>query len=164
MRSGTAASVKATPKQPSERQRNILNAYFVNPSAAAVARALRTHDRHVRRLVKDFAWYLEDRRRARDAEQLERESARRDKIRDWLEATLTDDLERIDELTHSEKDGVALQAIRAKFDLAATFSILPTVAVPGDIGAPLGVIHAELVGKLNELANPAGEGEEAGDA
>ena len=118
----------------------------------------------MRGLVKDHAGYLEDRRRIRDAEQLERESARRDKIRDWLEATLTDDLQRLDQLTHSEKDGVALQAIRAKFDLAATFSILPTVAVPGDIDAPLGIIHAELVGKLNELANQAGDGEEAGDA
>ena len=164
MKGRTAASDEPTPSSHPNVSARSWNTYYVTPNAAAVARVLKTHDRHVRRLVKEYAWYLEDRRRARDAEQLERESPGETRVQGTGSKPPSRTIfRRLDQLTHSEKDGVALRRSRPSSSWPRTF-ILPTGAVPGDIDAPLGIIHAELVGKLSELANQAGHGEEAGDA
>ncbi len=90
------------------------------PVARRVADATGMSERNVRRLVAQFADYLEGRRRARDAERLEREAARRTLIEDLLDNTLSDDLRRLDELTRSTDEGVALRALKTKLDLATS--------------------------------------------
>ena len=61
---------------PNVSQDEILNAYLDNPNAAAVARLLKTNERHVRRVVKQFADVLEERRRERLELRQERADAR----------------------------------------------------------------------------------------
>jgi hypothetical protein len=64
--SGREASSRI--KGPNARQEEILAAYAQTPNAAAVGRALRTNEGHVRRLVKQFPDRLDELRRERDRE------------------------------------------------------------------------------------------------
>jgi hypothetical protein len=80
-------------------------------------------DKTVRNLAKKFASYLEAKREARDAERLERALARTTRVQTWLDDTLDDDMRRLDELTKSWNDNVALQALRTKFAMTASLRI-----------------------------------------
>jgi hypothetical protein len=115
---GSGEERNSRSRGPSPRQQGILAAYAENPNAAAVARALKTNERHVRRIAKQFPDRLDERRRQLDDDRLERARARRAKIQDWSDATLDELLRRLDELAASSNEGVALRAIRLKLDLA----------------------------------------------
>ena len=138
-------------KGPTTRQRDILDTYLANPNAAAVHRATGESERNVRRLVERFASYLEEERKARDAERIARESARRTKIQDWLDDTLEDDLRRLDELTASKTEGVALRALKAKFDLAGSLAI-SAVRRPNILDGRLADLEGALTEEIADLA------------
>jgi hypothetical protein len=139
-------------KGPTTRQRDILEAYLANPNAAAVERATGTDERHVRRLVKQFADYLEVERQVRYAERFARESARLARIQDWIDDTLEDDLRRLDELAASKTEGVALRALKAKFELAASFRI-SAARRPNILDGRLADLESALTDEIADLAD-----------
>jgi hypothetical protein len=59
-----------------------------------------------------------ERRRQQDAERQARAGARRAKIDDWIDQDLVRTLQRLDALTNSENESIALRAIRMKLDIA----------------------------------------------
>ena len=105
-------------KGPSPRQEEILLAYVESPNAAAVDRAMRTNERHVRRIVKRFADRLDELRQERSREGRERAHARQAKTQDWADAALDESLRQLDALAASENEGVAIRAIKMKLDLS----------------------------------------------
>ena len=93
-RSGTVPSRGSTVAEPTLRQRQILDAYFEQPNAAAVGRSTGASERNVRRIVERFAGYLKAKSEARYAERIERELARTSRMQLWLDGTLDDDMRR----------------------------------------------------------------------
>jgi hypothetical protein len=122
-----AATNDSSTGEPTHQQQMILDAYFANPNAAAVARELRKSERNVRRIVERFADLLRERGRQQDAERHARAAARQAKFDDWLDHGLEGALRRLDALTTSENDSVALRAIRLMLDLAMRTTAPATV-------------------------------------
>jgi hypothetical protein len=104
--------------EPTQQQQLLLDAYFANPNAAAVAREHRKSERNVRRIVETFADLLHERRRQQDAERRARADARRAKIDDWADRGLDETLQHLDALMTTETEGVAIRAIKLKLDIA----------------------------------------------
>src|SRR5687768_15873207 len=105
-------------KGPSLRQEEILAAYLENPNAAAVGRALKTNERHVRRIVEQFAARLDELRHERDEERRERAYALEAKLQAWAEASLDESLRQLESLAGSPNEAVALRAVKTKIGLA----------------------------------------------
>jgi hypothetical protein len=103
---------------PTVRQERILAAYARRPNAAAVARELGTNERHVRRLVDRFAERLSEIRHEMEDDRREQLRMREQVLLEWVQRSLETDLSRLDTLTSSADDGVALRALKLKFELS----------------------------------------------
>jgi hypothetical protein len=119
--------------EPTLQQQLVLDAYFANPNAAAVARDLRKSERNVRRIVETFADLLRERRREQDAERRPRAGARQARIDDWVDRGLDETLKHLDALTTSEIGGVAIRAIKLTLDIAMR-EVGPAAVFSGDPG------------------------------
>jgi hypothetical protein len=114
------------------RHLQILLAYIATPNAAAVGRALRTNERHVRRVVDDHRGRVDELRASQDQERREAVRSRQMQVEAWASVGLTDALYAIDEAARSDNATLALRANKLKIDLALRH---PT-------GLPLGVATA----------------------
>lgn len=103
---------------PNAGQEEILLAYAANPNAAAVARQLKTHERHVRRVVSQFPAHLSRLRRQARQERQERRYAREAKLEEWSDEVLDRCLLRLDRFLESDAESIALKALRMQIDLA----------------------------------------------
>jgi hypothetical protein len=147
----------ARSKPPTLRQQAILDEYVQRPNAAAVARALATNERHVRRLVEQFPDYLEDVRRRRDDERLERIRARQARVQDWADAVMEMALRRLDELASSDNHNVALRAIDKMLDLALPASSGVPLRVNTELDRALESRKGDLARRLDEIEATAVE-------
>ena len=138
-------------KEPSIRQEEILVTYVQNPNAAAVGRALRTNERHVRRILKQFPDRLDELRRQFDEERLERARARQARTQDWEDARLDADLQRLDELAGSSNEGVALRAIKMKLDLALRAPSPRSIPEVSDLDRALLSVERGLVRRIDQV-------------
>jgi len=146
---------------PNVRQDEILNAYLDNPNAAAVARSLKTNDRHVRRLVKQFADVLEERRRERLERRQERADARLARSEALADAMLDSALQRLNQLSESSNESIAIRAVRIKLDLALRRP--PTNLSTGTaIDVALEGVQQDLVREIIEVDRGFRDGREAG--
>lgn len=136
-------------KGPNPRQEEILAAYAQTPIAAAVGRAFRTNERHVRRVVKRFPERLDELRRERDQEQRERADARRAKVQDWADASLDETLRQLDSAAAGANASVALSAIKMKLGLA--LDLPPATAVPTEIDRALEEDERRLAHRISEI-------------
>jgi hypothetical protein len=84
----TPSAGNGSAREPTLKQQQILDAYFACPNAAAVARGLKVSERNVRRIVKQFAHLLVERRQHRDEERLQRIDARHARAQDWADSSL----------------------------------------------------------------------------
>jgi hypothetical protein len=134
---------------PNPRQEEILTAYAQTPNAAAVGRALRTNERHVRRVVKGFPERVDELRRERDQEQRERADARRAKVQDWADASLDETLRQLDSAAAGANASVALSAIKMKLGLA--LDLPPATAVPTQIDRALEEDERRLAHRISEI-------------
>jgi hypothetical protein len=105
-------------REPTAKQMLALDAYFLNPNAAAVARQLGVSERNVRRIVGKFSDHLRARRQQRDAERQGRAEARKAKIDEWVDDGLDEALRRVDVISTGENETAALRALKLKIDLA----------------------------------------------
>ena len=138
-------------KEPSGRQEEILVTYVENPNAAAVGRALRTNERHVRRILKRFPDRLDELRRQLDEERLEKARARQARTQDWADARLDADLQRLDELAGSSNEGVALRAIKMKLVLALRAPSPRSIPKVSDLDRALLSVERGLVRRIDEV-------------
>ena len=106
-----------TSAEPNPGQQEILLAYAEHPNAAAVARALRSNERHVRRIVDKFPTQLDEIRRERHRERREKAEAREAKMHKWADDSIEQCLGQLDALTQSENETVALRSLKLKLDL-----------------------------------------------
>ena len=106
-----------TSAEPNPGQQEILLAYAEHPNAAAVARAMRSNERHVRRIVKKFPTQLDEIRRERHRERREKAEAREAKLHQWADDSIEQCLGQLDALTQSENQTVAIRALKLKLDL-----------------------------------------------
>lgn len=151
-------------KEPSGRQEEILVTYVENPNAAAVGRALRTNERHVRRILKQFPDRLDDLRRQFDEERLEKARARQARTQDWADARLDADLQRLDELAGSSNEGVALRAIKMKLDLALRAPSPRSIPGVSDLDRSLLGVERGLVRRIDQVRWAALDEEGTDDA
>jgi hypothetical protein len=147
-------------KTPTQRQQQILAAFFVLPNAAAVGRSLGCNERTVRRVVQQFNDLLVERRQQRFEEELQRSDARHARVHDWADAALGQALERLDELAASEDEGVALRATKLKLNLA-----LPVISAASSPRAAeedglLRLLQRELDARIAGLERDADRGDE----
>jgi exonuclease VII large subunit len=144
---------------PSQRQEDILVAYVDNPNAAAVGRALRTNERHVRRLLKRFEDRLEELRHERNRERIQRTYARETKVDDWADASLDESLSRLDSLAASTNESVALRAIREKLKLALRAPQVMSKTGPSEIDLALQAKERDLARRISEIEIDAADEE-----
>lgn len=147
-------------KGPNPRQEEILTTYAQTPNAAAVGRALRTNERHVRRIVEAFPERLDELRRERDQEQRERADARRAKVHDWADASLDETLRQLDSAAAGANASAALSAIKMKLSLA--LDLPPATAVPTHLDRALEEDERRLAQRISEIEVGV-VGEEGGD-
>jgi hypothetical protein len=149
------------PKEPNARQEEILQAFALTPNAAAVGRALRTNERHVRRVLKQFPERVDELCRERDQERRERAEARKAKVQEWLDESLDGDIARLDTLVANASDSVALSAIKLKFHIALI--VPPAPSAPSEIERALEELERGLAHRISEtevgVEEQEGEGE-----
>jgi hypothetical protein len=138
--------------EPTQQQGLLLDAYFANPNAAAVAREYHKSERNIRRIAETFADLLHERRRQQNAERQATADARRAKIDDWVDGGLDETLRRLDALATSETEGVAIRAIKLTLDIAMR-EVGPAAIFFGDQGidAMRQAKERELVQQLRAL-------------
>jgi hypothetical protein len=130
------------------RHRGIVDDFLRSGNAAQVARNQGVHEKTVRRVVKKFAPYVAEQMEIRAAKRQEAESARDSRLEGWLGATLETDLRRIDELTQSNDEGVALRALKIKFEIAAGLRV--------GVGRHLDLLAQSLSELEEQLSDPSG--------
>ena len=142
------------PTPPNPRQQQILDAYFLCPNAAAVARTTKSSERNVRRIVALFARQLGERRQQRDDERLRRIDARHARTQDWADAGLEKALARLDELAASPNDGAALRALKVKLDIFFLHPGAMPARQTSETDRLLGQLLGDLAEQQRELEGP----------
>jgi len=107
-----------TPVEMTRRHKEVLDLYFGNPNAAAVARETGFDERTVRRIRDAHKGYLDERWRVRDEELETRADARRSRVLEWADAGLDRAMAEIDALLEDDNPSVRLRAAKVKIDLA----------------------------------------------
>jgi hypothetical protein len=108
----------ASTRGPNREQQVVLDAYFENPNAAAVARDLGKSERNVRRICDRFSGELLERWRERDEELRARSEARRARVEDWIDDGLGRAFEQLDASMGSANEAVRLRAAKMTIDIA----------------------------------------------
>lgn len=146
-------------EEPTREQQKVLNAYYVNPNAAQVARDLGVSERNVCRIRDTFQEQLQDRWVRADAEEQSQADARRRRVDEWIDAGLDRAMQELDALLESPNESIRLRVARQWIEWALRAA---NRRVAGDVFTVLDELasaHAQELRERLDADPPAAEQE-----